>query len=70
MHHLLAFAQVTRTQQLPTKNHSSAELPGEKNYRFDPTWTSLPKARPAEDHLGSKESTQIVGDFGSVINRE
>ena len=38
------FAQVTRTQQLPTKTHASAELPGEKNYRLDPTWTSLPKA--------------------------
>ena len=56
VHHLLAFVQVTRTQQLPTKNHTSAELPGEKNYWFDPTWTSLPKARPTEDHLGSKKT--------------
>ena len=40
---ILAFAQITRTQQLPTKNHASAELPRGGNYRFDPIWTSLPK---------------------------
>ena len=36
VHNVLAFAQVTRTQQLPTKNHASAELPGEKNLQVRP----------------------------------
>ena len=50
---------------------------GKKNYRFDPTWTSLPKARPAEDHLGSKESTQsfqrtawVGPQSRNVVNRD
>jgi len=42
VHHLLDFVQINCTQQLLTKNHASAELPEKKNYRFDPTWTSLP----------------------------
>jgi hypothetical protein len=50
---------VLNSCQLNVKLKTTRQLSfGRGGDRFDPTWTSLSKARPAEDHLGSKESAQ------------
>jgi len=68
---------VTWPQQLPTKTTRQLSFRGGNNYWFDPTWFNLPKARPAEDHLGSEKSTQsfqrtawVGPQSRDVVNRD